>query len=170
MSGHVKRTFVPDESEGRSVRTKMTESTEVSSPQILAFVANVIRDSHPGMAQEVKKVVESRRKEQTWGERVEPLHCHLEHRVLSAYCRSCFVPQHCAYCLVNCMSPCPPLSTWMNKKGDSWYLLCTQYTNHWTSAYCKLWLIAQALMTTRWQANNYMHLIAGDGLGTRLHS
>ena len=61
----MKRTFVPDESEGRSVRTKMTESTEVSSPQILAFVANVIRDSHPGMAQEVKKVVESRRKEQT---------------------------------------------------------------------------------------------------------
>jgi len=60
MSGHVKRTFVPDESDGKSVRTKMTESTEVTSPQILTFAANSIIDIHLEMVQTLKRVVESR--------------------------------------------------------------------------------------------------------------
>ena len=64
MNGHVKRTFDPDESDGRSVRTKMTESTEITSPKILVYAANAIMDSHLGLVQAFKEVVESRQKEQ----------------------------------------------------------------------------------------------------------
>ena len=63
VNGRLKWTFVPDESEG-NVRTKMTESTKVTSPKILAFAANKIRDSHLGLVQALKEVVESRQKEQ----------------------------------------------------------------------------------------------------------
>jgi len=63
VSGHVKQTFVPDESDGKSVQTKMTESAEVTSPLNLGFVANVIRDSNLEMTQE-----EGWRKEHMRGE------------------------------------------------------------------------------------------------------
>ena len=63
VKGRVKWTFVSDKSEGRGVQTEMRESTEVTSPKIWAFAANAIRDSHLGMVQELKRVVESRQKE-----------------------------------------------------------------------------------------------------------
>ena len=56
--------IVPDESDGRSVRTEMRESTEVTSLQIWPFEANAIRDNHLGMLQTLKRVVENRQKEQ----------------------------------------------------------------------------------------------------------
>ena len=64
VNGQVKWTFVPDESDGRSVRTEMRESTEVTSLQIWPFEANAIRDNHLGMLQTLKRVVENRQKEQ----------------------------------------------------------------------------------------------------------
>ena len=42
----------------------MTESTEITSPKILVYAANAIMDSHLGLVQAFKEVVESRQKEQ----------------------------------------------------------------------------------------------------------
>ena len=63
VNGRLRWTFVPDESEG-SVWTRMTESTKVTTPKILAFAAYQIRDSHLGMVQALKEVVKGREKEQ----------------------------------------------------------------------------------------------------------